>query len=195
MLFKQEHLREIKNGNVTLAFRKWKKPTVKQGSLIKTSVGQLAIVAIEAIQAKEITSQDARKAGFLSLDELLALLESVPEGNIYKITVAFHSPDPRIDLRSRTDLTNAQFDQIKAKLERFDKHSNYGNWTRETLIAIQKNPKLRAADLARLLAKEKDWLKINIRKLKNLGLTISHDAGYEISPLGKAYLSRVTDEA
>jgi hypothetical protein len=49
---------------------------------------------------------------------------------------------------------------------------------------------LRAADLARMLGREKDWLKINIRKLKNLGLTISHETGDEISPLGKVVLKK-----
>lgn len=191
MLFNQKHLKGIKDGNVILAFRKWKKPSVKQGSIIKTAVGQIEIVAIAVIQVKEITSQDARKAGFSSRDELLKLLESIQEGNIYKIKVAYHSPDPRIDLRNQTDITDEAFERIKAKLERLDKYSKEGNWTHSTLVAIQKNPKLKAAGLAQLLSKEKDWLKINIRKLKNLGLTISHDPGYEISPFGRAYLKRV----
>lgn len=191
MLFNQKHLKGIKDGNVTLAFRKWKKPSVKQGSIMKTAVGQIEIVAIAVIQVRQITSQDARKAGFRSRDELLKLLESIQEGNIYKIKVAYHSPDPRIDLRNQTDITDEEFERIKAKLERLDKYSKEGNWTHSTLVAIQKNPKLKAAGLAQLLSKEKDWLKINIRKLKNLGLTISHDPGYEISPLGRAYLKRV----
>jgi hypothetical protein len=32
-------------------------------------------------------------------------------------------------------------------------------------------------------------MKVDIRKLKSLGLTISHDVGYELSPRGTAYLS------
>lgn len=31
-------------------------------------------------------------------------------------------------------------------------------------------------------------MKVDIRKLKALGLTISHDVGYEPSPRGTAYL-------
>jgi hypothetical protein len=193
MLFNQKHLTGIKDGNVTLAFRKWKKPSVKQGTIIKTSVGQVEIVTIEVIQIKEITSRDARRAGFQTLDELLILLESIKGGNIYKIYVAYHSPDPRVALRSQTNLTDGVFETIKVKLERLDKYCKDGDWTRKTLIEIENNPNLRAADLAKLLSKEKDWLKTNIRKLKNLGLTISHDTGYEISPLGKAYLKRMHD--
>jgi hypothetical protein len=43
-----------------------------------------------------------------------------------------------------------------------------------------------AATIARQIGFEKDWLKINIRKLKNLDLTISHDPGYTLSPRGVA---------
>ena len=34
-------------------------------------------------------------------------------------------------------------------------------------------------------------MKADIRKLKSLGLTISHDVGYELSPRGAAYLDHV----
>lgn len=47
-------------------------------------------------------------------------------------------------------------------------------------------------DLAAITGFEKIWLKLNIRKLKNLGLTISHEIGYELSPLGKLYLKKAT---
>ncbi len=171
MLFNQKHLTGIRDGNVTLAFRKWKKPSVRQGSLIKTTVGQIKIVAIDSTEVEKITNKDAQAAGFGSLDELLALLETIENGTIYRIKVAYHSPDPRIALRNQTDITDEEFTAIKTKLERLDKYSKEGNWTHSVLMAIQKNPNLRAADLAQLLSKEKEWLKLNVRKLKNLGLT------------------------
>ena len=188
MLFKQQHLAGIKTGDITLAFRKWKKPTVKRGSLLKTAIGQIEIGTIEEVDIACISALEAQMAGFNSLDQLLRLLQKVNEGSIYKIGLAYHSPDPRVELRSKEELTNEEFHQLKKKLERLDKYSKTGAWTREVLESIRQNPKLKAADLAVLLSKEKDWLKINIRKLKNLGLTISHNPGYEISPLGKAFL-------
>jgi hypothetical protein len=42
--------------------------------------------------------------------------------------------------------------------------------------------------LALELGREKEWLKGSVRKLKNLGLTISLGTGYRISPRGAAYL-------
>ncbi len=190
MLFNTQHLSGIRDGSITLAFRKWKKLSVKKGSLIKTAIGLVKIISISPTNASEITSREAAKAGFASLEELLKLLATIPAGTIYKIRLAYHSPDPRIALRSRATITNDEFETLKTKLDRLDTYSKEGSWTRETLKTIQKHPRLKAAELARLLSKQKDWLKINIRKLKNLGLTISHDPGYEIAPLGKAFLKK-----
>ena len=78
--------------------------------------------------------------------------------------------------------------QIQLKLEKLDKYSKIGPWTFTVLKAIKDNPMLRAVDLAQKGGYEKEWLKINIRKLKNLGLTISHETGYSISPLGEKFL-------
>ena len=191
MLFKKYHLEGIKTGQITLAYRKWKKPAVKEGSLLNTPVGQIRIVVIEKVEVEGIQEADARNAGFKSLDELLVQLGKVREGHIYRMQVAYHAPDPRIELRNRLDLTEGEFCRLRRKLERLDRYSKVGPWTHKTLLAIQANPKLKAADLAIVLSKEKEWLKVNIRKLKNLGLTISHHPGYEISPLGKEVLKRM----
>ncbi|MEM7550323.1 MAG: hypothetical protein AAF363_11635 [Bacteroidota bacterium] len=97
---KQHHLEDIKVGNISLAFRKWKKPSVLKRSLLKTAIGQVEICNIKKIDISAISGSEARKAGFNSLDELLHQLKKVKEGKIYKIEVAYHSPDPRIKLRS-----------------------------------------------------------------------------------------------
>ncbi len=34
-----------------------------------------------------------------------------------------------------------------------------------------------------------DPFKVNVRKLKNLGLTLSFNPGYDLSPRGKGYLA------
>jgi hypothetical protein len=49
---------------------------------------------------------------------------------------------------------------------------------------------LRAADLARDLGRACDDFKRDVRKLKNLGLTISLEIGYRLSPKGEALLGR-----
>jgi hypothetical protein len=49
-----------------------------------------------------------------------------------------------------------------------------------------------AADLADSLDREMQPFKIDVRKLKNLGLTESLDIGYRLSPRGRAYLAATT---
>ena len=192
MLFKQKHLEGIKAGNISLAFRKWKKLSVNAGSLIKTSVGVIKIISTKEISLSEITDPDAAKAGFTNAQALVQLLESQKEGLIYKIELGFDSEDPRIELRENVSLEEEEFETLKAALDNLDKFSKVGKWTTKTLLAIQENPKMKAADLAVKAKKEKEWLKLNVRKLKGLGLTISHEPGYTLSPRGEEYLRLVT---
>lgn len=194
MLFKQAHLEGIRSGTIGLAFRKWKKPAVKSGSLVKTSVGLIQIVDITTVTLDSIRPAEARQAGFNSLKELQSMLSSVTEGDIYKITVRYHSEDPRISLREQAQLPPAAFETLRSKLQRLDQYSKQGEWTINTLMLIRDHPQLRAADLAAKSGHEKEWLKINIRKLKNLGLTVSHDTGYTLSPLGKVFLEKLNKQ-
>lgn len=188
MLFKEKHLQGIRSGEISLAFRKWKKPAVKIGSLIKTSIGLVEIKAVSEIDVSEIKIVDAINAGFASLDELLQLLNKTEQGIIYKIHVDYFDEDPRIALRENINPENLELKEITSKLERLDRYSKQGQWTLEVLKLIHQNPTLRAADLAQRTKWEKEWLKLNVRKLKNIGLTISHEVGYSISPLGEKYL-------
>lgn len=75
-----------------------------------------------------------------------------------------------------------------ARLDRFDRASSRGPWTRETLAIIGANPARRAADLAAALGRETAPFKRDVRKLKELGLTESLEIGYRLSPRGVALL-------
>ncbi|MBT8231616.1 MAG: ASCH domain-containing protein [Saprospiraceae bacterium] len=190
MLIKLTQLKKIKDGKVSLAFRKWNNARVKKGSNIKTAVGLINIIDINKISLKDLSESEAIKAGYDNLEELQNELTS-REGNLYKISLKYHSEDPRIALRNKSDLTQKEFEEIKHKLDRFDKFSKTGDWTLDVLKTISSNPKLKAGELALILGKEKSWLKTNIRKLKNLGLTISHEVGYSISAYGKLVLNKL----
>ncbi|MDR7130855.1 hypothetical protein J2X69_003214 [Algoriphagus sp. 4150] len=191
MLFKEMHLSGIKSGKITLAFRKWKKASVKSGSLLHTSIGLVEIRRVETVSENDITDKDALNAGFTDKKQLLNSFTYNSKGMIFKISVSYHSEDPRIKLREQTELSEPQFTELKKKLERLDNHSKQGFWTRKILLAINDNPNLHAIGIAKLTGFEKEWLKLNIRKLKNLGLTISHNVGYELSPLGKIVVGKL----
>jgi hypothetical protein len=65
----------------------------------------------------------------------------------------------------------------------------------KTLGLVAANPARRAGDLAPQMNQELLAFKLNVRKLKNLGLTISLGTGYEISPRGRAYLDAAETRA
>lgn len=193
MILKMAALNGIKSGTITLQFRKWKKPSIRKGSRIKTALGVVEIADIEEIPLNKISDDDAVSAGYQDRKELVNSINSIAEGKIYKIGVRYYSEDPRIALRENTDVSDKDLNAIKLKLERLDKYGKEGSWTLRVLHLIRDNPQVRAADLAKKLKKEKDALKIDIRKLKNLGLTISHEVGYSISPLGEKVLKRMSN--
>ena len=78
---------------------------------------------------------------------------------------------------------------IDRRLDRLDARSTDGAWTRATLEAIAARPGTRAGDLADAFGRDLAPFKLDVRKLKNLGLTISLLIGYELSPRGVAYLN------
>lgn len=193
MLFKEIHLQGIKSGAITLAFRKWQKVSVKSGSLLHTSVGLLEIGRIATVNENDITDKDAVKAGFTDKSQLLRSFTRNSTGTIFKISFRYHGADPRIELREQTALSEQQFEDLKVKLDRLDRGSKQGYWTEKILLTIKDNPNLHALGIAKLTGFEKEWLKLNIRKLKNSGLTISNNIGYELSPLGNEYLNKLSN--
>jgi hypothetical protein len=194
VLLRKSELEAIKSGEVSIVFRRWRRPSVKTGGTLQTAVGVLAIERVVEVRPSDITRRDAIAAGYDSLPELLSKLES-HEGNLYRIEVRFAGPDPRVRLREQHDLDVAELERIKAKLARLDSASRVGDWTLNVLGAIESQPNVAAGDLARHTGFEKDWLKTNVRKLKNLGLTISHQPGYELSPRGKVVLKHLAGDA
>lgn len=194
MLFKGVHLQGIKSGEITMAFRKWQKASVKSGSLLHTSVGLLEIGKIEAVNENDITDKDAVQAGFTDKKQLLKSFTHNSTGTIFKISVRYHAEDPRIKLREQTGLSQQQFEDLKGRLERLDLYSKQGHWTEKILLTIKDNPNLHSIGIAILTGFEKEWLKLNIRKLKNLGLTISHNVGYELSPLGESFTETLLND-
>lgn len=56
---------------------------------------------------------------------------------------------------------------------------------------IAERPAVRAGDLAASLGRETQPFKIDVRKLKRLGLTESLAVGHRLSPRGRAVLERI----
>ena len=185
MLFRQDDLRRIGEGEITLAFRRWRRPTVKAGGTLRTRVGVLAIESVEVVDEDGVSDEDIRRAG---ADSREAVLGPGPrERALYRIEFTLAGPDPRIALRERSDLTAEERAEIDGRLNRLDTASRHGPWTRTVLGLIAERPGTRAPELAATLGRETAPFKADVRKLKELGLTESLRIGYRLSPRGRAY--------
>jgi hypothetical protein len=186
MLFNRDALERIAAGEVTLAFRRWRRPTVKTGGTLRTRVGVLAIDSVDEIDPERITDADAVRAGAPDRDAVLGRLRG--DGRLYRIAFHLAGPDPRVALRERAELSPAERTELGRRLARMDAASRHGPWTAEVLRLIADRPGTRAADLAAALGREKSPFKADVRKLKELGLTESLEVGYRLSPRGQSYL-------
>ncbi len=182
----------VRDGTITLAFRRWFKQDVRPGSQFRSASGVIRVEAVEVVQADKITDADAAQAGHKDAATVRKFLAAGEDQPTYKVTLAWIGEDPRIALRSDDLLTDADVTALDKRLERLDRSSSFGPWTMQTLALIQRRPQVRAPDLAAQVGRERDPFKIDVRKLKNMGLTISHPVGYELSPRGIAYLARTT---
>ena len=189
VLLRNIDLDRIASGEVDVFFRRWKRPTVKTGGTLRTARGLLEIVSVDIVDLSRISKAEADRAG-MSLEEIHDWLAG-RDGDVYRIEVGGFSPDPRVALRENDSLTDGDVTELVAKLDRLDAKSPTGPWTREVLGSIADQPHVRAEDLADEIGMEKKPFKDSVRKLKELGLTISHSPGYELSPRGKALRRRL----
>jgi hypothetical protein len=192
MLFRPATLRGIADGTVTAAFRRWDRPRVRPGGRQRTPVGIVAFDRVEQVARETLTELDARSAGLAGLDELLSLVDRRPSGTIFRVDLRLAGPDPRVALRESVPAAE-QVTEVLSGLERLDRASRHGPWTAATLRAIAEAPGVRAGDLAAGLGRERAPFKLDVRKLKDLGLTESLSPGYRLSPRGRAVLAAFED--
>ncbi|MGZ4655791.1 MAG: hypothetical protein ACXVGE_02365 [Blastococcus sp.] len=177
----------IADGSVTLAFRRWDSPRMRPGSTQRTRAGVLEVLTVDEVDPEALTEDDAAAAGVRSLAQLLRLLDRRPGAHVYRMRVRAAGPDPRVALREQAELGGAARRVLDSTLDRWDAVRGTP-WTRQLLRLIADQPGVRAPDLAAGLGRETLPFKRDVRRLKELGLTISLDVGYELSPRGRAYL-------
>lgn len=178
----------IVEGSVTRVYRRWDAPRAKAGGTQLTPGGVVAIDAVSEVPALEmLTEDDARACGERNLAALLKWLGKRPDDRIFRVDLHYAGPDPRWQLREQLP-DESELAGIERALSRLDAAKVSGPWTTPILEWIRDNPAVVSTVLAGLLGRELQPMKVDIRKLKALGLTISLDVGYRISPRGQAYL-------
>jgi len=183
----------LRDGSITVAFRRWRRVQVVAGHQYRTDAGLVLAVSIEVISPDDITPSLARAAGFADVQAAVADLRGDPDLPLYCIRFrALDGPDPRDELARADGLTDEDVAAIGKRLARLDAASKRGPWTAEVLEQIDSRPAVSSAILAADLDWDRPDYKLHVRHLKALGLTISLEVGYRLSPRGSAYLARLT---
>ncbi len=186
MLLKHDVLAGIEAGRIGSVYRRWDQARVKTGSTFRTAIGVVEVLSVDAVDPVALTREDAVEGGYESVAELIASAGNRGE-TLYRIRLRHAGPDPRVTLRE-TPPDEAGLIEIRGRLQRLDSVSKHGPWTQETLGLIAANPGVRAEDLAASVGREKMPFKLDVRKLKEMGLTESLLTGYRLSPRGESVL-------
>jgi len=174
-------------GTVTLTFRKWTRAQARAGGRYRTGGHLIEAIDVRTVLAREITDADARRAGEQSASAIRDRLEVAGDDVVYRIELRYVGPDDRIERRNDATLDDEKRAAIQARLDRFDRASKTGPWTLKTLQLISRHPGVVSTTLAHKMGSDRPSFKINVRKLKELGLTESLEVGYRLSPLGEAF--------
>lgn len=195
LLFQKRFLDGLVSGQVTLTFRRWDKPHVKAGGRYRCHpIGVLEVTGLDRVRLADISESDAKKSGFASRADLLEYIRTGPGGDadddteLFRVELHHAGDGDRVEIALEDKLSPDDVETIRKKLERMDKDQP---WTAETFGLIDRYPRIAASQLAKKVGRETLPFKVDVRKLKKLGLTQSFEVGYEISPRGRAYLKAV----
>jgi hypothetical protein len=189
----EQRLRDgIHSGAIVLAFRRWKRSQVVAGRRYRTGIDIVEIESVDVVEPSSVDATQVREAGYASVGELLADLRGDPAWPVYRIRLRrIDEPDPRDELARIASLTEADVAAITSRLERMDRSSSRGPWTGAVLALIADSPGIVSTVLAEAMGWERQSFKLHVRRLKELGLTLSLDIGYRLSPRGESYLSHL----
>jgi hypothetical protein len=193
LLFKKPFWEGLTSGAVTLTFRRWARPHVRPGGRYRCHpIGVLEVDRISLVRISDITEADAAKAGFAQRAGLVAYLGELgpvaETTEVYRVELHHGGDGDRVELALEATLTAADVEAIRGRLARLDEGTA---WTRDTLALIDEHPRVAASKLAAMVGRETVPFKVDVRKLKKLGLTQSFEVGYEIAPRGRAFLDAV----
>jgi hypothetical protein len=192
MLFAGSDRDGVAEGRITSAYRRWAEPRVVAGRIYRTNAGRIEIDSVSQINPDLLADNDADviaadRGNAKDVRRRLRGNEDWPT-----FLIRFHlveGPDPREELAASASFSEADLKELTDRLAKLDELSRHGAWTTATLRQIQAKPATRAGDLAADVGRDTAGFKLDVRKLKNLGLTYSLEVGYELSPRGTAYLN------
>ena len=181
MLFTKPFKEAIANGEITTSFRLWKRPMVKVGGQYNIPpFGAIEVTKVAATTLDKTSQKSVRAAGFTDKAALADYLKSADAVPLYRVEFRYLGA-ATVKVPDRDHLDQQELDKLVKRLRKIA-------WAEQALQLIANNVKTRAGDLAPQCNMELQAFKRNVRRLKGMGLTISHDVGYELSERGKQVL-------
>ena len=164
MLFQARFWPLIASGEVTLTFRRWKRRQVVAGNRYRTPAGFIEVSSIAVVDPASISDDEARQSGYQSADAVRGALRGDPALETFRVAFRFvGGPDPRAELAATDALTDTDRVELDRRLDRMDRASAHGPWTRATLRLIADRPATRAGDLAAAVGRERLPFKADVR--------------------------------
>lgn len=192
MLFSADAWPGLADGSISLTFRTWATPQAKTGGRYRVGGMLLEATDVTRVPLTSITDDEAVRAGDTDAATLRArLADGTPDQLVWRVELTMVGADDRIERRNTQVLTPDEIADVIARLDRLDRRSPGGPWTRSTLRLIERYPGVVSTALARRAQQERPAFKLNVRKLKELGLTESLDVGYRLSPRGEMIVQRL----
>ena len=187
----EDHAR-VAAGEITVTWRLWKYPHVKAGRAYATGFGgAVDIEDVMGVRVADVTDADAAEAGLPSAQALIELARSHTCREVSDDTLLY-----RVQFRFQTwvpEKPRLSLVELESRLARLDSASKFGPWTRTVLRLIESGPGVAARYLAPDVGQPLAVFKVNVRKLKALGLTLSLETGYELSEPGQSYVDTLED--
>ena len=191
LMFRREDRERVARGEITVTFRLWKSAHVRAGKTYESGFGRVEVEDVQVMPAAMISDEDVGPSGCADVPAILELAGEHMKARVGPDTLLY-----RVQFRFLGDAAlpvepaaMPDMERVSARLERMDRLSPRGPWTLAALLVIERRPRVPARLLAAELEYETLDFKRNVRKLKALGLTVSHEVGYELSDAGREYLA------
>ena len=186
MQFTKDPHEAIATGQITVTFRLWKRLHAKVGGQYAVGSVVIEVGSIEMIPFDAVTKRDIKLAGASSRDALRE--QAAHAGPIDDDTLVYRIEFHVVGAKPTTSA--APFDDehvavVNTKLDAMDARSKTGAWTRATLRLIGEHEGMVSTELAAQMQRPRMEFKADVRRLKALGLTVSLETGYRLTPLGR----------
>ena len=193
MLIQIRYKDAIADGSVTLTFRRWRRPRWWPATPIARRPG--GSWSMRSTSSTPVASPSPKRSGRDSRRGPRSSRASRGTPDLPTYRIRFHAADrPRSARRARGDgRPLRRRDRRPPAPPRSPRPGELARSVDDArcLQTIAARPAVRAADLAAGFGRETQPFKLDVRKLKNLGLTLSLEVGYRLSPRGEAFLAAV----